>query len=80
MNLPLCCCFPSVLTSLLVTPAIYLLPACSRHRSLPPHPAGSMHALVASPFKSAYNAAKHGVAGLTKTVALEVRRVHECKT
>ncbi|KAL4859649.1 D-beta-hydroxybutyrate dehydrogenase [Chlorella vulgaris] len=33
---------------------------------------GSMHALVASPFKSAYNAAKHGVAGLTKTVALEV--------
>ena len=24
---------------------------------------GSMHALVASPFKSAYNAAKHGVAG-----------------
>ncbi|GLC55973.1 hypothetical protein PLESTB_001050600 [Pleodorina starrii] len=33
---------------------------------------GSMHALVASPFKSAYNAAKHGVAGFTKTVALEV--------
>lgn len=33
---------------------------------------GSMHALVASPFKSAYNAAKHGVAGLTKTAALEV--------
>lgn len=33
---------------------------------------GSMHSLVASPFKSAYNAAKHGVAGLTKTVALEV--------
>lgn len=33
---------------------------------------GSMHALVASPFKSAYNAAKHGVAGLTKTVALEL--------
>ncbi|KAF8066204.1 ycf42 [Scenedesmus sp. PABB004] len=32
---------------------------------------GSMHALVASPFKSAYNAAKHGVAGFTKTVALE---------
>ena len=34
---------------------------------------GSMHALVASPYKSAYNAAKHGVAGFTKTVALEVR-------
>ncbi|KDD73797.1 hypothetical protein H632_c1830p1 [Helicosporidium sp. ATCC 50920] len=33
---------------------------------------GSMHALVASPFKSAYNAAKHGVAGFTKTLALEV--------
>ncbi|KAF5832827.1 hypothetical protein DUNSADRAFT_11166 [Dunaliella salina] len=33
---------------------------------------GSMHALVASPYKSAYNAAKHGVAGFTKTLALEV--------
>jgi 3-hydroxybutyrate dehydrogenase len=32
----------------------------------------SAHALVASPFKSAYVAAKHGVSGLTKTVALEV--------
>ncbi len=32
----------------------------------------SAHALVASPFKSAHVAAKHGVAGLTKTVALEV--------
>jgi 3-hydroxybutyrate dehydrogenase len=32
----------------------------------------SAHALVASPYKSAYVAAKHGVAGLTKTVALEV--------
>jgi 3-hydroxybutyrate dehydrogenase len=31
----------------------------------------SAHALVASPFKSAYVAAKHGVAGLTKTAALE---------
>jgi 3-hydroxybutyrate dehydrogenase len=31
----------------------------------------SAHALVASPFKSAYVAAKHGVFGLTKTVALE---------
>jgi 3-hydroxybutyrate dehydrogenase len=30
------------------------------------------HAFVASPFKSAYVAAKHGIAGLTKTVALEV--------
>lgn len=33
---------------------------------------GSMHALVASPYKSAYNAAKHGIAGFTKTVALEM--------
>jgi 3-hydroxybutyrate dehydrogenase len=31
----------------------------------------SAHALVASPFKSAYVAAKHGIAGLTKSVALE---------
>ena len=31
----------------------------------------SAHALVASPYKSAYVAAKHGVLGLTKTVALE---------
>ncbi|HSE00962.1 MAG TPA: 3-hydroxybutyrate dehydrogenase [Burkholderiales bacterium] len=32
----------------------------------------SAHALAASPYKSAYVAAKHGIAGLTKTVALEV--------
>ena len=31
----------------------------------------SAHALVASPFKAAYVAAKHGILGLTKTVALE---------
>lgn len=31
----------------------------------------SAHALVASPFKSAYVSAKHGISGLTKTVALE---------
>ena len=31
----------------------------------------SAHGLVASPFKSAYVAAKHGVVGLTKVVALE---------
>jgi len=31
----------------------------------------SAHGLVASPFKGAYVAAKHGVVGLTKTVALE---------
>jgi 3-hydroxybutyrate dehydrogenase len=32
----------------------------------------SAHALVASPFKAAYVTAKHGIAGLTKVVALEV--------
>ena len=32
----------------------------------------SAHGLVASPFKSAYVAAKHGVMGFTKTLALEV--------
>jgi 3-hydroxybutyrate dehydrogenase len=31
----------------------------------------SVHGLIASPFKSAYISAKHGVAGLTKTTALE---------
>ena len=34
----------------------------------------SAHSLVASPNKSAYVAAKHGIAGLTKTVALETAR------
>jgi 3-hydroxybutyrate dehydrogenase len=32
----------------------------------------SAHALVASPYKSAYVAAKHGIMGLTKSVALEL--------
>jgi 3-hydroxybutyrate dehydrogenase len=32
----------------------------------------SAHGLVASPFKAAYVTAKHGIVGLTKTVALEV--------
>ncbi len=35
----------------------------------------SAHALVASPFKSAYVTAKHGLLGLTKTVALEVAEI-----
>ena len=34
----------------------------------------SAHGLVASPYKSAYIAAKHGIVGFTKTVALEVAR------
>jgi 3-hydroxybutyrate dehydrogenase len=32
----------------------------------------SAHGLVASPFKSAYVAAKHGIVGMTKAVALEI--------
>jgi len=32
----------------------------------------SVHGLVASPFKSAYVSAKHGVLGFTKSVALEI--------
>lgn len=32
----------------------------------------SAHGLVASPFKSAYVTAKHGIIGMTKTIALEV--------
>jgi len=31
----------------------------------------SAHGLVASPFKSTYMAAKHGIVGLTKVTALE---------
>ena len=34
----------------------------------------SAHGLVASPYKSAYVAAKHGIVGFTKTIALEVAR------
>lgn len=36
---------------------------------------GSIHSVVASPFKSAYVAAKHGLLGLAKTVALETADV-----
>jgi 3-hydroxybutyrate dehydrogenase len=36
---------------------------------------GSIHSLVASPFKSAYVAAKHGLLGLSKVVALECAEV-----
>lgn len=34
---------------------------------------GSIHALVASPYKSAYVAAKHGLVGFSKAIALETR-------
>jgi 3-hydroxybutyrate dehydrogenase len=36
----------------------------------------SAHALVASPFKAGYVAAKHGVLGLTKTAAIEYAEAH----
>lgn len=36
---------------------------------------GSIHSLVASPFKSAYVAAKHGLIGFSRTVALETAGV-----
>ena len=35
---------------------------------------GSIHSLIASPFKSAYVAAKHGLIGFSKTVALETAK------
>jgi 3-hydroxybutyrate dehydrogenase len=35
---------------------------------------GSIHSLVASPYKSAYVAAKHGLVGFSKTIALETAR------
>jgi NADP-dependent 3-hydroxy acid dehydrogenase YdfG len=37
----------------------------------------SAHSLVASPFKSAYVAAKHGLVGLTKTAALELATLQD---
>ena len=36
---------------------------------------GSVHSLVASPYKSAYVAAKHGLMGFSKTIALETADV-----
>jgi len=36
---------------------------------------GSIHSLVASPYKSAYVAAKHGLVGFSKTIALETAGV-----
>jgi 3-hydroxybutyrate dehydrogenase len=50
----------------------FALPAMKRKRWGRIVNVASAHALVASPFKSAYVAAKHGIAGFTKAVALEV--------
>lgn len=49
--------------------AIPLMKAKSKGRIIN---VASAHALVASPFKSAYVAAKHGILGFTKTAALEL--------
>ncbi len=49
--------------------AVPLMKAAGRGRIIN---LASAHGLVASPFKAAYVAAKHGVLGLTKTVALEL--------
>jgi 3-hydroxybutyrate dehydrogenase len=49
--------------------AVPLMKAANRGRIVN---IASAHSLVASPFKSAYVAAKHGVAGFTKSVALEL--------
>ncbi len=49
----------------------YLLPGMKRHGWGRIINIASVHGQVASPFKSAYISAKHGLLGLTKTVALE---------
>ena len=49
-----------------------VLPAMKRQRWGRIINIGSIHGVVASPFKSAYISAKHGLIGLTKTTALEV--------
>lgn len=49
----------------------YLLPPMKRNQWGRVINISSLHGLVASPFKSAYISAKHGLIGLTKTVALE---------
>ncbi len=49
----------------------YLLPAMKANRWGRIINISSLHGVVASPFKSAYISAKHGLMGLTRTVALE---------
>lgn len=52
-----------------------VLPGMRRHHWGRIINVASAHGLVASPFKSAYVAAKHGLVGLTKVVALECAEV-----
>ena len=49
----------------------YLLPAMKANRWGRIMNIASLHSVVASPYKSAYISAKHGLLGLTRTVALE---------
>jgi 3-hydroxybutyrate dehydrogenase len=61
---------------MLVGPAMTtraVLPAMRKHNYGRIINVGSVHSLVASAYKSAYVAAKHGLIGLAKTVALEVK-------
>ncbi len=53
------------------TPPSWCCPACAPRAGVAIINVASAHALVASPYKSAYVAAKHGVLGLTKVTALE---------
>jgi len=50
----------------------YVIPAMKNQRWGRIINLSSIHGLVASPFKSAYVSAKHGIVGLTKTAALEL--------
>src|SRR3546814_7390587 len=50
----------------------YAVPGMRRKKWVRIIGTASAHSLTASPFKSAYVTAKHGLAGLTKTVALEL--------
>ena len=61
---------------MLVGPAMTtraVLPSMRKHNYGRIINVGSVHSLVASAYKSAYVAAKHGLIGLAKTVALEVK-------
>ena len=50
----------------------YIIPGMKKTKSGRIINIASAHGLVASPFKSAYVAAKHGLVGLTKSLALEL--------
>ena len=52
----------------------YLLPAMKANRGGRIINISSLHGVVASPFKSAYISAKHGVIGLTRALAVELGR------